>query len=74
MASKRRLRRKACSGKRRYATAIEAEQAIRRLRYETKTLARMNAYRCPFCNKFHIGHTPYYVHKAITSRMGKEVK
>lgn len=67
MASKRRLRRKACEGKRRYDTPEAAQAAKYRLRRQTME-TRMNVYRCQFCNKYHIGHTPYNVRAEIKLR------
>ena len=57
MASKRRLRRKQCEGKRRYATQSDAQaQADRARGVDGGTyIAR---YLCEFCNGWHIGHRP----------------
>jgi len=55
MASKRRLRRNACLGKRRYPDQESARQDVlfvNRRKGHQKSLA---AYRCPFCKWFHIG-------------------
>lgn len=59
----------ACTGKHRYATRVEAREAVRRLR--RREIARgqpvdmaTHPYRCPFSNAdpegvhFHIGHVP----------------
>jgi hypothetical protein len=52
MASKRRLRRKACTGKRMHATFADAQEAA------VRTRGRVQPYRCPHCNQWHVGHEP----------------
>ncbi len=56
MSSKRRIRRRSCEGKIPYATSEAAKTAIYAQRH--KWTARMNAYPCPFCGQYHIGHAP----------------
>ena len=56
MASKRRLRRRACEGKIRYASLVQARTAI--YHQADKWRGRMSAYKCPHCGHIHIGHTP----------------
>lgn len=51
MSSKRRLRRKACEGKVRYLTHADACTVLSRLNRR-----ELNAYRCPHCGWYHIGH------------------
>lgn len=58
MASKRAIRRRACTGKARHRTADFARIALARLYGRVGYTGRMNVYRCPFCNGFHIGHAP----------------
>ena len=58
MASLRRVRRKACTGKIRHATAEDARSALGALFWKRGYLGHMNVYRCRFCNGFHIGHAP----------------
>lgn len=59
MASKRNVRRHACEGKVRHASAGAAFAALRNL---TNQLARgfgrhdLNIYQCGFCHGFHVGH------------------
>lgn len=55
MASKRRLRRNACTGKQRHATQ---EQAVAHAIHHRKHLGGswLSAYRCRFCNGWHVGH------------------
>lgn len=55
MASKRRLRRKSCTGKVRYLSQDLALAA----------LSAMTPYRCQFCNGFHFGHPPKHVRQAL---------
>lgn len=55
MASKRRIRRQACAGKRRYASSVEGNTAIwsaNRNGYR----GYMQVYKCKFCGSYHIGH------------------
>lgn len=54
MASKRRIRRKACRLKRMYLGRGMAEFAAYQAR--RRTLERIQAYRCGFCGNWHLGH------------------
>lgn len=71
MSSKRRIRKNACTGKRRFFTLGSAMDAIKKLR--RKPCARhpetLRAYHCRFCNGFHFGHkgTPLASASAISS-------
>lgn len=56
MASKRHLRRKACQGKVRHLTEAHARAAIHSLHTGKGWQGHMNAYRCPFCKGWHVGH------------------
>lgn len=56
MASKRRLRRNACTGKTRHPNAATAQRHIAALTRAGKWSGHMDAYRCRFCNGFHVGH------------------
>jgi hypothetical protein len=58
MGSKRRLRRKECEGKRRYATAGEASAAVNAARGSAAGGQYLEAYQCPHCGGWHIGHKP----------------
>ncbi len=58
MASLRRLRRKACTGKIRHATALDAFTHIRALHRKQVWQGHLNAYKCRFCNGYHVGHAP----------------
>lgn len=53
MSSKRAQRRKACTGKARYGTRVEATEAAR---VQTAGRFWMHAYPCPHCLGWHIGH------------------
>ena len=56
MASKRRIRRKACGKKIRYETAKDAGAGRHALNRSKGYQGQMNVYRCPFCGGYHIGH------------------
>lgn len=56
MASKRRIRRKKCDGKRKYASQEDALKVSASMQRKEKTLWCMQAYRCSFCKQFHLGH------------------
>jgi hypothetical protein len=61
VSSKRRLRRNACGNKVRHLTAIAARAAIRRqvqrLQSTGAVVGHLQAYRCPFCHGWHVGHS-----------------
>jgi hypothetical protein len=48
MSSKRHIRRKSCTGKRRYVT--------QQLAIAAKRGRELDPYRCQFCGGFHLGH------------------
>jgi hypothetical protein len=52
MASKRRLRRKSCEGKRRFDETDQAWVSVR----TRGALGAMHVYQCRWCGKFHVGH------------------
>lgn len=56
MTSKRRLRRKKCGSKRRFAEAGPAIAVAIALRKQQS--GRVDAYWCEFCNGYHVGHPP----------------
>lgn len=56
MSSKRRLRRNACDGKRRYETQDGAIAGMIRLVRAKKPPGKMAVYKCQFCHGFHFGH------------------
>lgn len=64
MASKRRIRRKACEGKARHLTAEHAMIALRKTRQPD-----MNVYRCRFCGGYHIGHLPKWMRRGKQAAM-----
>jgi len=55
MASKRRIRRKSCTGKVRHPDELAARRHIGALVFR-KGERGLRAYRCPFCNGWHVGH------------------
>lgn len=66
MASLRAKRRKACTGKVRFATEADARNGITSLRRKGVT-DWLTPYRCSFCNGFHFGHPPRRVRQAINA-------
>ena len=68
MASKRRLRRRACGSKRRYLTERDARAAISSLRHHTGQADLLTTYRCDFCNGFHFGHPPARVRQSMAAK------
>jgi hypothetical protein len=69
VASKRRLRRKQCEGKVRYASQEAALTVIRRLRSKGgKDDGHLSPYKCPHCGGIHFGHTPWHVQQAMRDR------
>lgn len=53
-----------CSRKRKFPSFPAAESEIRRL----ALVGELNAYECPYCSKFHIGHPPKGTFHGISSR------
>lgn len=68
MASKRRLRRKACTGKVRYGTQEDCDKVMRAVNSKSEVRQRMSAYKCKFCNGWHFGHTPKKVIQSINAK------
>lgn len=58
VASKRRIRRNACTGKRRYDSADQARTAITGLHRRKGYQGYLQAYHCRFCAGYHFGHPP----------------
>lgn len=56
MASKRRIRRKSCTGKLRHATPAEGQAHITQL-HRRFGYSLMDVYRCRFCSGYHVGHS-----------------
>ena len=67
MASKRRQRRHICERKRKYDEA-EARQVARQITIRTVGHKKVDAYCCPVCGSWHVGHRPYRVEKIINER------
>lgn len=53
MASKRRIRRKACEGKKCFDSQLSASRVTSRFRKQNEWLM---TYKCKFCHNWHIGH------------------
>jgi len=66
MSSKRHIRRKSCEGKRQFSDHASAFAAASS--YWHTFNQPMNAYRCRFCNHFHIGHPSREVRQAMRAR------
>ena len=58
MSSKRRIRRKSCSGKFQYKSVADGQTAIGHLKKNTGDTSRFNVYKCQFCKQYHVGHAP----------------
>lgn len=58
MASKRRLRRKACGHKVRHPDKAGAHGALRRIKRKKGVVATegLGVYHCPYCGGWHLGH------------------
>ena len=65
MSSKRRIRRKSCTGKQRFLNEAEALQAIKALTRAKGWQGLLTPYRCQFCNGFHFGHAPANVRRSM---------
>jgi len=59
MASKRHVRRKSCTGKIKYESKEDA--VIKTIIIKRKTGEKLNAYKCKFCKRYHIGHKPKFI-------------
>jgi hypothetical protein len=66
MASKRHLRENGCTHKVAYANK-ELAWAARRGTID-KDKKHPQVYKCPFCSKWHLGHTPERIKKIIRAR------
>lgn len=56
MSSKRRIRRKSCTGKQRHATMGECWSHIFSLVAAKGPQGNLRPYACSFCRFFHVGH------------------
>lgn len=68
MASKRRIRRKQCEGKRRYSDKKECADSMSRVNRQNESWERLNVYKCRFCKGCHFGHMPGDVIAQIDKR------
>ena len=68
MSSKRNQRRKSCGAKLRYSSCEEAQRAS--VENGKKFKCRFSAYKCPFGDHWHVGHTSGRVKRFIASRKG----
>lgn len=68
MSSKRAVRRKSCKRKVAHANPARAYAARGYIaRRSPEHGAFMSVYRCQFCHKWHVGHTPYRVRQAMAA-------
>lgn len=58
MASKRRIRRKACEGKQRFDSQTKAVSAMLALQRDKGDQGNLRPYCCVFCKGWHYGHAP----------------
>jgi len=56
MVSKRKIRKKQCTGKKQYMNRPIAWQAVYAMKRKSQT--GLSIYKCSFCNQWHIGHKP----------------
>ena len=70
MASKRRLRRKACLGKRRLETQGAAWKHLRKRAEREGLSAPVDVYHCQFCGGWHFGRTAKWRMEARAQAMG----
>ena len=64
MASKRRIRRKSCDGKKPYKTRDDAIVGLIILKKKSFD-ENIRVYKCKFCKNFHLGHYNPNTHKNI---------
>lgn len=65
MASKRNVRRRACQGKK---SLTKAEAFGLAVKLRNRNGAHMDAYPCPHCHAWHVGHRPRAIQKKINKR------
>jgi hypothetical protein len=70
MASKRHVRRRECGDKKGFSTLDEAMEARRKAQRQGRNW--ITHYRCKWCGKYHIGHTPHNVRTATANRMQRD--
>lgn len=76
-ASKRHVRRKSCTAKKRFDTIEDARRAVGYMkmhkggttdhRHGNFSVFDIHAYECDYCGKYHVGHKPFH-------KSGKERK
>ena len=64
--TKRKLRRKSCTGKIKYINEEDAERSAKAV--HRKTGHWIEAYHCVFCGAWHIGHPPRNVRQSIIAQ------
>jgi hypothetical protein len=71
MASKRGLRRKMCTGKVAYVSCDDAKVALRAIRRFHVTDEWQIPYHCRWGGRWHNGHAPGYVRRAMLERQAR---
>ena len=66
MSSKRRLRRRSCESKKRYADAGIADREAQFM--SSKFGASWRAYKCQFCNGYHVGRPNHNQKQSMRAR------
>lgn len=72
MASKRRIRRKQCQNKIRFATMNEAQQHMIGMKKRTRSETYYSVYGCSFCGGFHFGHQPSSIRQKETNARARD--
>ena len=70
MASKRRVRRKSCEGKKKFDSMMAARAALFTLN-RGKLYHRLHCYQCQFCKQWHLGHLKHKVERIVRNRLFK---
>lgn len=66
MASKRRIRRKQCTGKVRHQERTSAVEQL--IKVNKKAMVKLACYYCKFCKGYHIGHTPNKIRRLMDNK------
>jgi hypothetical protein len=72
MASKRRIRRNACTGKVKHDTQAQAVSHV--INTRKRRLTGNHPYKCPFCHGWHIGHTPKRMKQGMRAKFRRGEK
>ena len=61
MASRRHQRERQCGDKQQFVSVQDAKIQVWKLRNQQGYTGTMNAYKCRFCHRYHIGHALKYL-------------